>query len=214
MFTLFHGTTLEGYRDIIQGEYDASKGSNPWNCSDFSKIYFYDPVTILNSEYDSDSEYEKEANEMAQRLANEAGQIANALSENPDNRTAVLEFIFADDNIYFEDIEEDLSCPNMPWAVQMDADRFNELMKKGDYTIKAHFYKFFPKLSLCYLIPLGANEYFNSSTLSLEEEELLKSLKNMECYTLYDAIIHDLEEEKNEMIELCSLKILNKESNK
>lgn len=72
MFTLFHGTTLNAYRDIIEGKYDTSKGSNPWNYSDFNKIYFYDPVAILNSEYGSNSECEQEAKDMAQRLANEA----------------------------------------------------------------------------------------------------------------------------------------------
>lgn len=213
MFTLFHGTTLNAYRDIIEGKYDASKGSNPWYCSDFSKIYFYDPVTILNSEYGSDSECKQEANDIAQRLANEASQIVNALSENPGDRTVVLEFIFVDDNIYFEDIEEDLSCPNMSWAVQMDADRFNEIMKEGKFTVKVHFYQFYPKMSLCYLIPLADNSFFNFKSLKCEERVLLLQLKNMECYTLYDAIINDLQEEENEMMELHSIKFLDSSTN-
>lgn len=206
MFTLFHGTTLKGYQDIVNGKYDSSKGNNPWNCSDSNKIYFYDPVAILNTEYDSDSKHKQEANEMAQRLANEAGQIANAPSETPDNRTVVLEFIFADDNIYFEDVEEDLSCPNMCWAVQIDADKFNELIRNGKCSIKIHFYKFYPKMSLCYLVPLVDNDYFNLEALTNDEKDLLLKLKNMECYTLYDSIIYDLSEEEDEMMELLPVK--------
>lgn len=212
MFSLFHGTTLEGYKQIIYGNYNASQGSHPWSCSDSNKIYFYDPVAILNSEFNSDSKCEQEANDMAQKLANEAGQIVNALSPNPATRTVVLEFIFQDDEIYFEDIEEDLSCPNMLWAVQMDADKFNAIMK-GDvygYTVKVHFYKFFPKLSLCYIIPLAENEFFNFSVLSIEEKNLLYKLRNMECYNLYDNLIYDLEEEESEKLEFLSLKFLDK----
>lgn len=213
MFTLFHGTTLNAYRDIIEGKYDASKGSNPWNCSDFNKIYFYDPVAILNSEFDSDSECEQEAKDMAQKFANEASQIVTALSENPDDRTVVLEFIFQDDEIYFEDIEENSSCPNMPWAVQMDTDKFNKLMKEGKHSIRIHFYQFYPKMSLCYLVPLADSNLFNLKSLKYEERVLLLQLKNMECYTLYDALIYDLSEKEEEMMELHSVKFLDSSTN-
>lgn len=213
MFTLFHGTTLNAYRDIIEGKYDASKGSNPWNCSNFNKIYFYDSVAIWNSEFNSDSECKQEAKDMAQRLANEAGQIVTALSENPGDRTVVLEFIFADDNIYFEDVEEDLSCPNMPWAVQMDADKFNKIMKEDKYSIRIHFYQFYPKMSLCYLAPLADNNFFNLNSLKYEERVLLLQLKNMECYTLYDALIYDLSEKEEEMMGLHSVKFLDSSTN-
>lgn len=132
MFTLFHGTTMDGYRDIIKGEYKASKGTFHWNCSNFNKIYFYDPVAIWNSEFNAEPDREKDANDMAQRLANESGQIANAVKTNPANWTVVLEFIFKDDNIYFENIEEDNSCPNMSWAVQMDVNKFNNYISGGE----------------------------------------------------------------------------------
>ena len=213
MFTLFHGTTMDGYRDIVKGEYKASKGTFHWNCSNFSKIYFYDPVAIWNSEFDAEPNSEKDANDMAQRLANEAGQIANAVKINPANQTVVLEFIFKDDNIYFEDLEEDNSCPNMSWAVQMDVNKFNNYILKGKCSIKIHFYKFYPKMSLCYLIPLVNNTFFETTILPKEEQILLSKLEDMECYDLFDVLMDDLEEEKDEMMELLPVKFSDSSTN-
>lgn len=101
----------------------------------------------------------------------------------------------------------------MSWAVQMDTDKFNELMKEGKHSIKIHFYQFYPKMSLCYLIPLVDSNFFNLKSLKYEERMLLLQLKNIESYTLYDALIYDLSEKEEEMMELHSVKFLDSSTN-
>lgn len=204
-FSLFHGTSFEGGKDIPIHGYHPN--STIWDCSDDGKMYFYFPLTILNREFDLDEDEAEEAEwENAQfkcmDLAKESGQIAEAFSENPHNYSCVIEFRFpdTDENMreVYDYIEEDYSCPNMELANTIEIGIINKAIKEKRCEIVVHYFPFYSKLSLFYLVPLFTNEQLQHSLEMLpnEEYDVLKLLSEANIpYSLYETIVLECEED-------------------
>lgn len=204
-FSLFHGTTFEGGKDIPVNGYNPD--TNIWDCSDEMKMYFYFPLTILNREFNLDEDEAEEAEwENAQfkcmDLAKESGQIAEAFSESPHNYSCVIEFRFpdTDENMreVYDYIEEDYSCPNMECANCIGIGIINKAIKEKRCEIIVHYFPFYSKLSLFYLVPLTKNQFLEASIEKLpgEEYEALMLLSEVDIpYSIYENLIYECEED-------------------
>ena len=204
-FSLFHGTSFEGGKNIPINGYNPD--TNIWGCSDEMKMYFYFPLTILNREFDLDEDEAEEAEwENAQfkcmDLAKESGQIAEAFSENPHDYSCVIEFRFPDteENMreVYDYIEEDYSCPNMECANCIGIGIINKAIKEKRCEIIVYYFPFYSKLSLFYLVPLAKNEFLEASIEKLpgEEYEALMLLSEVNVpYSIYESLILECEED-------------------
>ena len=204
-FSLFHGTSFEGGKNIPIHGYNPD--TNVWNCSDEMKMYFYFPLTILNREFDLDEDEAEETEwENAQfrcmDYAKESGQIAEAFSENPHNYSCVIEFRFptTDENMreVYDNIEEDYSCPNMEYANCIGIGIINKAIKEKRCEIVVHYFPFYSKLSLFYLVPLVKNQFLEASIEKLpgEEYEALMLLSEVNVpSSLYENLILECEED-------------------
>lgn len=209
-FSLFHGTTFEGGKDIPVNGYHPN--NTIWGCSDEMKMYFYFPLTILNREFDLDEDEAEEAEwENAQfkcmDLAKESGQIAEAFSENPHNYSCVIEFRFpdTDENMreVYDYIEEDYSCPNMECANCIGIGIINKAIKEKRCEIVVHYFPFYSKLSLFYLIPLVKNQFLEASIEKLpgEEYEALMLLSEVDIpYSIYENLVYECEEDLSQQM--------------
>ena len=204
-FSMFHGTTFEGGQNIPIHGYNP--GTNIWNCSDEMKMYFYFPLTILNRDFDLDEDEAEESDwENAQfrcmDLAKESGQIAEAFSESSHYYSCVIEFRFpdTDENMkeVYDYIEEDYSCPNMELANAIGIGIINKAIKEKRCEIIVHYFPFYSKLSLFYLVPLTKNQFLEASIEKLpgEEYEALMLLSEVDIpYSIYENLIYECEED-------------------
>lgn len=201
-YTLYHGCVKSAVEPITHGEYgEYDNIIHPWVCADGDFIFFHDKELMKQAEcgYDDDSQDEI-AYQYCLERCNEQAQIQNACLPHPYDVTCVLEITFHGDE--FESWEDlcvlDDSCPNMPTAVNMWADTFNELVEDGKVSFKVHEFEFFPKLSLLYLQPLVDNRFFNKKVLNDNELRACETLnmnggvyieelrmpEEVQCYTI------------------------------
>ena len=78
--------------------------------------------------------------------------------DEPFTTTCVLEFQFNDDVLDL--FENDISCDGMFGANQIDLEEVNYIIYKRQCKIIAHYFQFYPKLSIFYLTGLKGNSYF------------------------------------------------------
>lgn len=175
---LYHGTTIEGMRNIICGRYDPDE--TVWSCSSPGYMYAYDLEKWVECEGYEDEDLENQMNGCASR-ANEAAQIANAIDPDPYSQTCVIEFGISDELYEFavneEYIEPDNSAEDMAdcGAVQVDACWLNKMIKLGRIDMRVFYYEFNRNLTPFYLSGLFGNPYF---------EETLEKLP----YEMYEAV--------------------------
>ena len=180
---LYHGTTIEGMRNIVCGRYDPDE--TVWSCSGFGYMYAYDLEKWIEAEGYENEDFEDQQNGCASR-ANEAAQIANAINPDPYSQTCVIEFGISDELYEFavneEYIEPDNSAENMAdcGAIQVDACWLNKMIKLGRIDMRVFYYEFNHNLTPFYLSGLFDNPYF---------EETLEKLP----YEMYEAVklLHD-----------------------
>ena len=187
MFKMFHGTTFDGASKIPFFGFDSSH-NKAWSCSDKAMVYFYNPATILNSEEVSD---EQEADNWCLKRANEQGQIQNALLNEPFTTTCVLEFQFNDDE--YDLFENDASCENMFGADQANLQEINKIILNRQCKIIAHYFQFYPKLSIFYLTGLKGNPYFTETFENMKEIDRIAleiACGSGDIYEIYEAIIY------------------------
>lgn len=186
MFKMFHGTTFDGAKKIPIEGFNPWKGK-AWNCSDEEMVYFYNPVTILNS---GETETEEEADNWCLQRANEQGQIQNALFDEPSTFTCVLEFQFNDDVLDL--FENDMSCDGMFGASQIDLDEVNYIIRKKQCKIIVHYFQFYPRLSIFYLTGLIDNSYFITAFENMKEIDriALEIACSGDTYEICEAIIY------------------------
>ena len=180
---LYHGTTIEGMRNIICGHYDPDE--TVWDCSGFGYMYAYDLEKWVECEAYENEDLEDQMKECASR-ANEAAQIANAIDPDPYSQTCVIEFGISDELYEFavneEYIEPDTSVENMAdyGAVQVDACWLNKMIKLGRIDMRVFYYEFNRNLTPFYLSGLFDNPYFEATLEKLPYEmyEAVKLLHN------------------------------------
>lgn len=180
---LYHGTTIEGMRNIICGRYDPDE--TVWNCSGFGYMYAYDLEKWIEAEGYENEDFEDQQNGCASR-ANEAAQIANAIGPDPYSQTCVIEFGISDELYEFavneEYIEPDNSAENMAdcGAVQVEASWLNKMIKLGKLDMRIFYYEFNRNLTPFYLSSLFENPYFEETLekLPCEMYEAVKLLHN------------------------------------
>ena len=179
MKKLYHGTTVEAMKEIIQGRYDPE--STIWNCSSPDFMYVYGKDELCKAEgWDEDCTTREQEDNCARR-ANESAQIANAILPKPENKTCVIEFVISDELYNWakenDAISPDYSSENMEdcGALQVDAYWLNKHIKSGEIKMRVWVFEFNPCLTPFYLSGLFQNEYF---------EETLEELPPL----MYDAI--------------------------
>lgn len=200
MLNLFHGTTLKGAEDIIKNGYDYFKGNKAWNCSNPKHIYFYNPTKMLECELgitEDESSVDDwiEAERLCLSYAKENADIQNALSPNPDNQVCVLEFIF-NDEIELEALNwlgDDYSCQNMELASTLPVEFLNECIKNKKVGIILHYFHFYSKLSLFYLVSLLDNPYMSTALEKLPKEEydILRFLSSVDICEITEMLMED-----------------------
>ena len=186
MFKMFHGTTFDGAKKIPIEGFNPWKGK-AWSCSDEEMVYFYNPVTILNS---GETETEEEADNWCLERANEQGQIQNALLNEPFTTTCVLEFQFNDDVLNL--FENDMSCDGMLGADQINLEEVNYIIRKKQCKIIVHYFQFYPKLSIFYLTGLKDNSYFITAFENMKEIDriALEIACSGDTYEIFEAIVY------------------------
>lgn len=179
MKKLYHGTTVEGMKEIIQGRYDPE--STIWSCSNPGFMYVYGKDELCEVEgWDEDCTTLEQEDNCARR-ANESAQIANAILPNPEDKTCVIEFRIPNELYNWakenDAISPDCSSENMEdyGALQVDAYWLNQHIKSGEIKMWVWTFEFNPRLALFYLSGLFQNEYF---------EETLEKLPPL----MYDAV--------------------------
>ena len=180
---LYHGTTIEGMRNIITGRYDPDE--TVWSYSSPGYMYAYDLEKWVECEAYENEDLEDQMKECASR-ANEAAQIANAIDPDPYSQTCVIEFGISDELYEFavnkEYIEPDNSVENMAdyGAVQVEACWLNKMIKLGRIDMRVFYYEFNRNLTPFYLSGLFENQYFEETLEKLPYEmyEAVKLLHN------------------------------------
>ena len=179
MKKLYHGTTVEAMKEIIQGHYDPE--NTIWNCSNPGFMYVYGKDELCEVEgWDEDCTTQEQEDNCARR-ANESAQIANAILPNPEDKTCVIEFRIPNELYNWakenDAISPDCSSENMEdyGALQVDAYWLNQHIKSGEIKMWVWTFEFNPRLALFYLSGLFQNEYF---------EETLEKLPPL----MYDAV--------------------------
>lgn len=179
MKKLYHGTTVEAMREIIQGRYDPE--STIWSCSNPGFMYVYGKDELCEAEgWDEDCTTQEQEDNCARR-ANESAQIANAILPKPGNKTCVIEFGIPDELYEWakenDIISPDCSSENMEdyGALQVDAWWININIKSNVIKMRVWYFDFNSHLTPFYLSGLFQNEYF---------EETLEKLPRL----MYEAI--------------------------
>ena len=184
---LYHGTTIEGMRNIICGHYDPDE--TVWSCSSPGYMYAYDLEKWIKCEGYEDEDLKDQVNGCASR-ANESAQIANAIDPDPYSQTCVIEFGISDELYEFavneKYIEPDNSSENMAdWgAIQIDVCWFNKMIKLGRLDMRVFYYEFNRNLTPFYLSCLFDNPYFEGTLEKLPYEmyEAVKLLHNKDIF--------------------------------
>lgn len=202
MKSLYHGTTIEAMKEIVQGRYDPE--STIWNCSNPGFIYVYGKEELCEAEgWDEDCTTQQQEDNCARR-ANESAQIANAILPKPEDKTCVIEFRIPDELYNWakenEVISPDCSSENMEGygALQVDAWWININIKSNVIKMRVWYFDFNSYLTPFYLSGLFQNEYF---------EETLEKLPRL----MYEAIkvIADSELFLEELLDCECLRVEN-----
>ena len=203
---LYHGTTIEGMRNIICGRYDPDE--TIWNCSGFGYMYAYDLEKWIEAEGYENEDFEDQQNGCASR-ANESAQIANAIDPDPYSQTCVIEFGISDELYEFavnkEYIESDNSVENMAdfGAVQVEACWLNKMIKLGRIDMRVFYYEFNRNLTPFYLSGLLDNPYFEA-TLERLPNEMYEAVKLLHDNSIFIEELFDPELQKIEdLYEFC-----------
>lgn len=203
---LYHGTTIEGMRNIICGRYDPDE--TIWNCSASGYMYAYDLEKWIEAEGYENEDFEDQQNGCASR-ANEAAQIANAIDPIPYSQTCVIEFGISDELYEFavneEYIEPDNSAENMAdcGAIQVDACWLNKMIKLGRIDMRVFYYEFNYALTPFYLSGLFDNPYFRA-TLEKLPHEMYEAIKLLYDNGIFLEELFDPELQKIEdLYEFC-----------
>ena len=203
---LYHGTTIEGMRNIICGRYDPDE--TIWNCSASGYMYAYDLEKWIEAEGYENEDFEDQQNGCASR-ANEAAQIANAIDPIPYSQTCVIEFGISDELYEFavneEYIEPDNSAENMAdcGAIQVDACWLNKMIKLGRIDMRVFYYEFNRNLTPFYLSGLFENPYFEE-TLEKLPHEMYEAVKLLHNNSIFIEELLDPELQKiDDLYEFC-----------
>ena len=179
MKKLYHGTTIEAMKEIVQGRYDPE--NTIWSCSNPGFMYVYGKDELCEVEgWDEDCTTQEQEDNCARR-ANESAQIANAILPKPGNKTCVIEFGIPDELYEWakenDIISPDCSSENMEdyGALQVDAWWININIKSNVIKMRVWYFDFNSHLTPFYLSGLFQNEYF---------EETLEKLPRL----MYEAI--------------------------
>lgn len=212
MFKLFHGTTMNAYKEILEGGYDYNKGAHPWDgTSDYGCIYFFAPYRMIEVGEVNEDDGKEEADNKGLLLANQQAQISNACLEHPMDRTVVVEFELPDGPENYYSLGPDVSCNEQDYTggVQMEVKEFNEKVIPNA-TIKVHFFNFHVKLSLLYIADLVAfNSIFTANT-TFTENLFARALGTSDKISaLISDYLYETDELKDEMLEFHPIKILN-----
>lgn len=167
MKKLYHGTTVEAMKEIVQGRYDPE--STIWSCSNPGFIYVYGKDELCEAEgWDEDCTTREQEDNCARR-ANDSAQIANAILPKPENKTCVIEFGIPDELYNWakenEVISPDCSSENMEdyGALQVDAWWLNKHIKSGEIKMRVWVFGFNSYLAPFYLSGVFQNEYFEET---------------------------------------------------
>ena len=203
---LYHGTTIEGMRNIICGRYDPDE--TIWNCSGFGYMYAYDLEKWIEAEGYENEDFEDQQNGCASR-ANESAQIANAIDPDPYSQTCVIEFGISDELYEFavneEYIEPDNSAENMAdyGSVQVEASWLNKMIKLGKLDMRIFYYEFNRNLTPFYISGLFENPYFEE-TLEKLPCEMYEAVKLLHDNSIFIEELLDPELQKIEdLYEFC-----------
>lgn len=197
MKSLYHGTTIEAMKEIVQGRYDPE--NTIWSCSNPGYIYVYGKEELCEVEgWDEDCTTQEQEDNCARR-ANESAQIANAILFPPENGTCVVEFQIPDEVYEWAKenniISPDCSCENMEdyGALQVDAWWININIKSNVIKMRVWYFDFNSYLTPFYLSGLFQNEYFEETLEKLprlmyeaikviaDSELFLEELRDCEC---------------------------------
>ena len=185
---LYHGTTIEAMHEILKGNYNPKE--TVWNCSNPGFMYAYELERWSKAEgYDEDYTTDQ-AKEVCRERTNEAGQIANAILNNPNSKTCVIEFGIPDEiyekAVNEQNIDADYSTENMKnyGAVEIDSCWLNQHIKNKDFNVIVFYYEFFVKLTPFYIVNLFDNEYFQETLEKLPTDfyEAVKMMANSGCF--------------------------------
>ena len=167
MKKLYHGTTVEAMKEIVQGRYDPE--STIWSCSNPGFIYVYGKDELCEAEgWDEDCTTREQEDNCARR-ANDSAQIANAILPKPENKTCVIEFGIPDELYNWakenEVISPDCSSENMEdyGALQVDAWWLNKHIKSGEIKMRVWVFGLNSYLASFYLSGVFQNEYFEET---------------------------------------------------
>ena len=203
---LYHGTTIEGMRNIIIGRYDPEE--TVWGCSSPGHMYAYDLEKWIEAEGYENEDFEDQQNGCASR-ANEAAQIANAIDPDPYSQTCIIEFGISDELHEFAVNEEyigpDNSAENMAdcGAVQVDACWLNKMIKLGRIDMRVFYYEFNRSLTPFYLSGLFDNPYFEE-TLEKLPYEMYEAVKLLHNNSIFIEELLDPELQKiDDLYEFC-----------
>jgi hypothetical protein len=162
---IYHGTSFESFQNILKDGFDGYCNNN-WICSDSDVSYFYNPLQMLNREFDTLEECENFAIESA--FSN--GRIAAARQKSSANKIMVIELTIDDSFVKLDD-----SCPNMEYACYVR----NDDIKNHGKISSVFESEFLANMSLIYLVGCTDNEYYDASDLSPLEISVIKQLEGM-----------------------------------
>lgn len=153
---LFHGTTFENYRSIVENGFNPQNQN--WYCSSSRDIYFFD----IDKAESGDNNDEKR--QWCIQSAFESAQLAAATSKSKSEKIIVIEI-----EINSKYVFDDESCENMASIAScVDIDFLNKKLAKVKAVYEADYN---PNLSLFVIAHLtGSN--FNINTNKLTSSEL------------------------------------------
>jgi hypothetical protein len=162
---LYHGTTIENYKSILENGFSGNRDIVWTYASDSDYTYFWNPKELKKSE---DLENMDEAINYAKDRAAESAKIAGAIFKSKSDKIIVLEI-----EVDSKFVTPDDSCQNMEGAVKV----FNDDLKVSD--IKNTYYcDFLPTMSLIYLVGLMNNQNIElGEFLTSFELSILESMK-------------------------------------
>lgn len=172
---LYHGTTLENIRNILNKE---KYKESVWNCSESdSFIYFWEKNKVLE-ELDSDSSKE-EIIEKCVDLAFDSASI-QAVSDIKADKLYALEI-----NVpkkYEHLVEEDYSVPNNHGAVCIYMDDFDLNWIKKIYEVKHNHYS-----NIITVASLFNNDYFNHQKIDENLYDMAQAFADSDFSSIYEA---------------------------
>ena len=163
---VYHGTTKESYRSILNNLYKKDEFNSIWSCSD-KDGYFY----LWNSDKCLEDYEENEVHEVLLKSSFESAQLQAAF-RGKDTKLIVLEL-----EIPSELIEDDDSCENMDWCSRIDFNNFNPEFIKRVYSCDFNSW-----LSPFVLTNISNNNLFNKFYLDEKMEQFMEKIKNYNIF--------------------------------